>query len=307
LARVSKRPVAVTAALLRRWQIPHPGSSADKEDRGVALVIGGATEVPGALLLAGVAALRVGAGKLQLAGPKSAATPLGIAVPEARVFSLPESGEGFLDRKSGGRAAKLTQVGPGMMNDDAVRGFMDEVIRRISDKPIVIDAMALSALRDGYRFTEEARVVLTPNIGEMAGITGDKATAIEADPRGVALTVAQDLNSVVVLKGAETFIATPSGEAFRYAEGDVGLATSGSGDVLAGAIVGLIARGAALDQAAVWAVYLHGAAGNRLKRRIGPLGFLARELPDEIAPLMNALGARRALPKRSRPGKTGPS
>jgi ADP-dependent NAD(P)H-hydrate dehydratase len=311
LARASKKPVAVTTALLRRWQILQPGASGDKEDRGVALVIGGATEVPGALLLAGVAALRVGAGKLQLAGPRSAATSLGVAVPEARVFSLPESGEGFLDRKSGGRAAKLTQgadailVGPGMMNDDAVRGFMDEVIQRIADKPIVIDAMALSALRDGYRFTEEARVVLTPNTGEMAGITGDKATAVEADPRGVALTVARDLNAVVALKGAETFIATPSGEAFRYAEGDVGLATSGSGDVLAGAIVGLIARGAALDQAAVWAVYLHGAAGNRLKRRIGPLGFLARELPDEIAPLMNALGAKRALPKRSRPGKTG--
>ena len=277
-------------------------------------MIGGATEVPGAILLAGVAALRVGAGKLQLAGPKSAATSLGVAVPEARVFSLPESGDGFLDRKSGGRAAELTQgadailVGPGMMNDDAVRGFMDEVIRRIADKPIVIDALALSALRGGrYRFTEEARVVLTPNIGEMAGITGDKATAIEADPRGAALTVARDLNAVVTLKGAETFIATPGGEVFRYAEGDVGLATSGSGDVLAGAIVGLIARGAAIDQAAVWAVYLHGAAGNRLKRRIGPLGFLARELSDEIAPVMSALGGRRALPKRSRHRKTGPS
>jgi len=300
LGRSSKRPVAVTAALLRRWQIPHPGSSGDKEDRGVALVIGGATEVPGAILLAGVAALRVGAGKLQLAGPRSAATSLGVAVPEARVFSLPESGDGFLDRKSGGRAAELTQgadailVGPGMMNDDAVRGFMDEVIRRIADKPIVIDALALSALRDGrYRFTEETRVVLTPNIGEMAAITGDKTTAIEADPRGVALTVARDLNAVVVLKGAETFIATPDGEAFRYAEGDVGLATSGSGDVLAGALVGLIARGATLDQAAVWAVYLHGAAGDRLERHVGPLGFLARELSDEIAPVMSALSGRR--------------
>lgn len=263
-------------------------------------MIGGATEVPGAILLAGVAALRVGAGKLQLAGPKSAATSLGVAVPEARVFSLPESGDGFLDRKSGRRAGELVQdadailIGPGMMNDDAVRGFMDEVIRRIADKPIVIDALALSALRGGrYRFTGQARVVLTPNIVEMAGITGDKATAIEADPRGAALTVAHDLNSIVVLKGAETFIATPDGEAFRYADGDVGLATSGSGDVLAGALVGLIARGATLVQAAVWAVYLHGAAGNRLERRIGPLGFLARQLSDEIAPLMNALGGKR--------------
>jgi NAD(P)H-hydrate repair Nnr-like enzyme with NAD(P)H-hydrate dehydratase domain len=108
------------------------------------------------------------------------------------------------------------------------------------------------------------------------------------------MTVAKDLNAIVALKGAETFIATPDGEVFRYTEGDVGLATSGSGDVLAGAIVGFLARGATLDQAAVWGVYLHGAAGNRLKRRIGPIGFLARELTDEIAPLMNSLGGKQS-------------
>ncbi|HXI98638.1 MAG TPA: NAD(P)H-hydrate dehydratase [Gemmatimonadaceae bacterium] len=300
MGRANKRPVAVTTALLRRWRIPNPGSSGDKEDRGVALVIGGAAEVPGSILLAGVAALRVGAGKLQLAGPRSAATSLGVAVPEARVFPLPESDDGFLDRKSGARAADLMKeadavlVGPGMMNDDAVRDFMDEVIRRIADKPIVIDALALSVLRDQrYRFPEKTRAVLTPNLEEMAGISGDKAAAIKADPGGVALAVARDLNAVIALKGSETFIATPDGKLFQYAKADVGLATSGSGDVLAGAIVGLIARGATLDQAAAWAVYLHGAAGNRLKRRIGRLGFLARELSDEIAPLMNSLNGER--------------
>jgi hydroxyethylthiazole kinase-like uncharacterized protein yjeF len=182
-----------------------------------------------------------------------------------------------------------------MLNDDAIRGFMDEVVRRIAEKQLVIDALALSALRGGrYRFTEERRVVLTPNVGEMAAITGDTKAAVEADPRGVAATVARDLNAVVVLKGAETYIATPYGEVFRYSEGEVGLATSGSGDVLAGIVVGLLARGAALDQAAVWAAYLHGTAGNRLKRRMGPIGFLARELSVEIPALMNGLTGRRA-------------
>lgn len=108
------------------------------------------------------------------------------------------------------------------------------------------------------------------------------------------MTVARDLNAVVALKGSETFIATPYGEVFRYSEGEVGLATSGSGDILAGILVGLLARGATLDQAAVWAVYLHGAAGNRLKRRIGAVGFLARELSDEIPALMNGLAGKRA-------------
>jgi ADP-dependent NAD(P)H-hydrate dehydratase len=265
------------------------------------MVIGGASEVPGALLLAGVAALRVGAGKLQIAGPRSTAAPLAVAVPEARVYPLPETGDGFLDRRSAGRAADCARgadailIGPGMLNDDAARGFMDEILRKVADRLLVIDALAITALRDGrYRFTEETRVVLTPNFSEMARLTGDRLETVAADPRGIATRVAQDLNAVVALKGPETFIATPYGEVFRYAEGDVGLATSGSGDVLAGALVGLLARGATLDQAAVWATYLHGAAGNRLAKRMGPLGFLARELSDEIPPLMNAVSGKRA-------------
>ncbi len=264
------------------------------------MVIGGATEVPGALLLAGTAALRVGAGKLKLAGPRSTIGPLGAAMPEARVIGLPETGDGFLDRKAGSRAGEVAHaqailIGPGMLNDDAIRGFMDEILGRVVDRTVVIDALALHALRGGrYRFSEDTSVVLTPNIDEMAKITGDQKESIERDPQTVAQRVSQDLNVVVALKGAETFIASPYGEVFRYAEGDVGLATSGSGDVLAGALVGLLARGATLDQAAAWAVYLHGEAGNRLARRIGGIGFLARELCNELAPIMNALSKKRS-------------
>jgi len=264
------------------------------------MVIGGAAEIPGALLLAGTAALRVGAGKLKLAGPRSSIGALGVAMPEARVIGLPETGDGFLDRRSGSRAgdvanAEAILIGPGMLNDDAIRGFMDEIIRRVADRVLVIDALALHALRGGhYRFSEDTSVVLTPNIDEMAKITGDKPEVIDRDPQSVALRVSADLNVVVALKGAETFIASPYGEVFRYAEGGVGLATSGSGDVLAGALVGLLARGATLDQAAVWAVYLHGEAGNRLARRVGSIGFLARELCDELAPIMNGLSRKRS-------------
>ncbi|HEV7837502.1 MAG TPA: NAD(P)H-hydrate dehydratase, partial [Gemmatimonadaceae bacterium] len=161
-ARASKRPVPVTAALLRRWQIPLPGKDADKQDRGIAMVVGGAVEVPGALLLSGVAALRAGAGKLQIAGPRSAAIALGVAVPEARVFSLPETGEGFLDRKAGSRAAECADkanailIGPGMLGEDAILSFMDALLPRLGGKQIVIDAIALSALRNGrFRFTED--------------------------------------------------------------------------------------------------------------------------------------------------------
>jgi hydroxyethylthiazole kinase-like uncharacterized protein yjeF len=298
-ARASKRSVPITAALLRRWQIPQPSEDADKQDRGIALVVGGAVEVPGALLLAGVAALRAGAGKLQIAGPRSAATALGVAVPEARVFSLPETGDGFLDKKAAVRVAECAGqanailIGPGMLGEDPILSFMEALLPRLGGKQVVIDAIALSALRASrFRFTEDMQVVLTPNLAEMAKITGATKEAVEGDPRGAAMTVAQDLNAVVALKGPETFVATPYGEVFRYSEGGVGLATSGSGDILAGILVGLLARGATLDQAAVWAVYLHGAAGNRLQRRMGPIGFLARELSDEVPAIMSSLSSR---------------
>lgn len=278
--------------------MPKPATDADKEDRGVAMVIGGAAETPGALLLAGTSALRVGAGKLKIAGPRTAMSALGVAMPEARVIGLPETGDGFLDRRAASRAAEVAVaaailIGPGMLNEDAIQSFMDEILRRVADSVLVIDALALTALRGGrYHFAEGTSVVLTPNVGEMARITGDTAEAIGRDPRGAALRVAEDLNVVVALKGAETFIASPYGEVFHYSQGGVGLATSGSGDVLAGAVVGMLARGATLDQAAVWAVYLHGEAGDRLARRTGSTGLLARELCNDIAPIMNALSKR---------------
>ena len=94
------------------------------------------------------------------------------------------------------------------------------------------------------------------------------------------------LQCIVVLKGSATVIAQPDGPTYLYKGGGVGLATSGSGDVLAGALVALLARGADPIEAAIWSVYLHGEAGRRLAKRIGPLGFLARELPAENPGLM---------------------
>jgi hydroxyethylthiazole kinase-like uncharacterized protein yjeF len=130
------------------------------------------------------------------------------------------------------------------------------------------------------------RMVLTPHAGEMAALTGLSKDEVLADPLAAARGAAQRLKAVIVMKGAVTHVVTPDGQAWRHEGGVKGLATSGSGDVLAGVICGLLARGAHPAQAAVWAVYLHARAGLRLSQRIGPLGFLARELLDEIAPAL---------------------
>jgi len=105
----------------------------------------------------------------------------------------------------------------------------------------------------------------------------------------VARAAAAQLGLVITLKGAHTFVVAPDGTAFQNDAGNVGLGTSGSGDVLSGVIAGLCARGASALQAAVWGVYLHAKAGDRLARRIGPLGFLARELLGEIPQLLRKL------------------
>ena len=297
--RASSRPIPVTPALLRRWPLPRAHADGDKEDRGVALVIGGSAEVPGALLLAGVAALRAGAGKLQLAGPRSICITLGVAVPEARVIPLSETSAGNLDRNSGKRAAEHAQaadaflVGPGMLDEDAIQQMMEQLLPRIARGPLVLDAMALSSLRGGrYRFSADAQVLLTPNYVEMARLTGDTLESVERDPASAATALARAIDAVVALRGPDTYIATPDGEMFHYSTGKVGLATSGSGDVLAGIAVGLLARGATAEQAGSWAVYLHGEAGNNLARAIGSIGFLARELLPEIPRVMKGLGRR---------------
>jgi len=120
----------------------------------------------------------------------------------------------------------------------------------------------------------------------MASLLGVEKDAVEASPAELALGAAGQFGAVVVLKGATSWIATPEGAVYRYDGGNVGLATSGSGDTLAGIVAGLAARGAPPLNAVIWGVHLHGSAGRALARRMGQIGFLARELLAEIPPLL---------------------
>jgi hydroxyethylthiazole kinase-like uncharacterized protein yjeF len=133
------------------------------------------------------------------------------------------------------------------------------------------------------------KIVITPHAGEMARLAGVPIAEVQGDPLRFGMDAARRLACLVVLKGATTVIAQPDGPAFEHRSTIPGLAISGSGDVLAGILAGLVARGATPLQAAIWAVYLHAQAGVRLSKRIGTLGLLARELPGEIPGLMRDL------------------
>ena len=131
--------------------------------------------------------------------------------------------------------------------------------------------------------------MITPHYGEMAELCNCAKEQIAADPGRIALAVAKQFDVIVVLKGATTHVANPAGKLWVYRGGSIGLGTSGSGDVLAGVIAGLVAQGAAAEQAAVWGVVLHGEAGTALTKRIGEIGFLAREIADEIPGIRTAV------------------
>jgi ADP-dependent NAD(P)H-hydrate dehydratase len=156
---------------------------------------------------------------------------------------------------------------------------------------LVLDAEAMLAVAGRPEQLHALRrpAILTPHAGEMASLLDLDKDRVLDDVVGTALRAAAHFRAVVALKGSETIISTPDGESWRNRTGNVGLATSGSGDTLSGIIAGLAARGADPPHAAAWGVYLHGSAGDRLADRVGPLGFLARELLAEIPPLMAEL------------------
>jgi ADP-dependent NAD(P)H-hydrate dehydratase len=295
-------PALLSPALLRRMPLPQPDEEGDKDERGRVLVVGGATEMPGAIILAATAALRAGAGKLQIATCRSMAQSVAVAVPEARVFALPETRAGAIAVSAADeiikRAGEVNAVliGPGMIDDDAVARLVQKVLPRIGKATIILDAAALSCFTESPECLHNlnCKAVLTPHAGEMAKMLGVSKSAVTSDPLATAREAARRFRAVVALKGAETHIAAHNvSKIYCNRTGNVGLATSGSGDTLSGIISGLAARGATPVQAAVWGVYLHARAGDELAKRVGRLGYLARELLAEVPALMSELERRK--------------
>jgi len=293
-------PRRIDIDLLQEMPLPALSGETDKNSRGRVLVVGGSRRVPGAVVLCGLAALRIGAGKVQIATPTSISTAVGLTLLESGVCPLDESGEG---EPTGLRPDALIAVarevdailvGPGIMSQPSAQGLVGCLLREVVGPTYVIDALALCALWDETDLlrAHAGRVILTPHAGEMAQLARIEKSSVDADPIQIAREAAARLSSVIVLKGASTLIVTPSGLGFCHSEGVVGLATAGSGDVLAGIIAGLASRDAAPILAAIWGVFLHGRAGHQLTHSMGPLGFIARELIEPLPSLLESTQAR---------------
>lgn len=281
----------LTPSLLRGWALPDVGDS--KYSRGQVLVVGGAARTPGAAQLAGLAALRVGAGHLTLAVAEQAAVPMAVATPEAGVYGLPQNAQGsvtgdgaaLLEDQLG--SADVVVLGPGLDDAELTADLVRAAVPLLSDDAwLVLDAYALGVLPGMKEVVEPlaGRLVLTPNSSEGGRLLGRDLDDLEADVREIARTY----GAVV---SCQTLVADPDGRCWRTGAGQVGLATSGSGDVLAGAVAGLLARGTEPAQAVCWASHVHAAAGDRLAASVGRLGFLAGELLAELPRVLVELGA----------------
>ncbi|MFL6733583.1 MAG: NAD(P)H-hydrate dehydratase [Sphingomicrobium sp.] len=276
---------------LKRHPLP-PVVDGDKETKGRILIVAGSRQVPGAALLAAMSAMRAGAGKLRIATAESVAPDLAIAMPEALVVSLAEHRDGGLSRSAAKELAEEAQhvtavvAGPGMEQSSVCGAVADALLA--SPAKVVLDAAllhSLSPLAVGERAPEN-RPILLPHSGELASLLECDEEAVDADPIGCGIRAAQLYQANVLSKGVISHVVTPDGDCWTYKGGAPGLGVSGSGDTLAGIVGGLLSRGADPLAALLWGVWLHGEAGASLARKVGPIGFLAREIPDEIPALL---------------------
>lgn len=289
----------------RAWQLeavdvarrlPVRPPTAHKGHYGHVLVIGGSLGRTGAALMATEAAARVGAGLATLGGPASLNTILASRMPEIMTFALPDDG-GLLRFEEQSLRAALEQksavvLGPGMgVSEDSAR--IVEFLLTRTQVPVVVDADALTCMSTKLRILEAARgrCVLTPHPGEMARLCNRTTAEIQSSRTRVAREFAAEHGCVLVLKGATTLIADADGTLWVNPTGNPGMASGGMGDVLAGLVGGLLAQGLTPRDAALVAVFVHGAAADALAQTYAPVGYLASEVAREVPRQISALRA----------------
>jgi hydroxyethylthiazole kinase-like uncharacterized protein yjeF len=305
LAAVQPRVSLLEQQDVGRLLPPRP-CDAHKGLFGHVLVVAGSRGKTGAALLAAQGSARAGAGLVTLAVPATLQPVLEAQVREAMTAALPDTGDGAAALRDGaaveellaGRAAVV--CGPGLGLAEPTRAMVARVVRRCR-APLVLDADGLNAVAEtGFLRTRAGPTVITPHPGEMARLLGTDTAHVQADRLGVARSFAQAEKVVVVLKGARTIVASPDGGAAISPTGNPGMASGGTGDVLAGVIGALLGQGLTPFDAAVLGVFAHGAAGDAVAARQGEVGLVASDLLAELPPTLARLqtAARPEAPAR---------
>lgn len=266
-------------------QLPSRAVDSHKGSFGRAVIIGSSVGMSGATALAGLGALRGGAGLVYLACPKSVWAAVAAIEPSYLTLPMPEDLHGRLslaavpDLVAAVKNADAVAIGPGLGQSDDLREVVTQIVRT-TDVPCVVDADALNLLVGRLEVLESARSVrvLTPHPGEFARLTGLSTAEVQASRENLAVQFAQRHRVVLVLKGAGTVIT--DGQRITINQtGNPGMATGGTGDVLTGLITSLIAQGANPFDAACLGCHLHGLAGDLAAEELSPPGLIASDLP----------------------------
>ena len=285
------KPTALTPAELKRHPLP-PITAGDKDSHGRLLLIAGSRQTPGSAAIAAIAALRSGTGKVSIATVEPMAPHVAMAVPEALVIALPTGRDGGISRDAVDRILDevgqfdAVVAGPGMMQGKPCSLLARRLLKLGLDR-LVLDAAMLYALPPHDEAARDAPMpILLPHGREMAALIGCTEEEATREPLRCAHLCTERYQALTLMKGPQSHVTAPGGSAWKYAGGGPGLGISGSGDTLAGILGGLLARGAEPLTALLWAVWLHGKAGARLSGKLGPVGFLAREISGEVPALL---------------------
>lgn len=271
-----------------RSALPPRPPGANKGSFGRVLVVAGSINYIGAAYLACGGAARVGAGLVTLATAGSLLPVLASRMAEVTYLPLPESSPGIISADAAGiilselKSRNALLVGCGMGQSEQAASLIKSILLKPESKlpPLVLDADALNILAKtrGWWQKLPGDAILTPHPGEMGRLAGITAAEVQADRVGIARKMALEWGKTIVLKGAYTVVAAPDGQCRISPLANPGLASAGTGDVLAGAIAGLLAQGISLFDAAVLGVWLHAGAGEIVKANLGDAGMLAGDL-----------------------------
>ena len=268
--------------------IPRRPLGANKGSFGRVLVVAGSTNYIGAAHLACSGAMRVGAGLVTLATAASLQPILAAKLTEATHLPLPEASPGIVSAEAASlvlselKSYNVLLLGCGLGQSEPAISFIKSILFQPGSAPLplVLDADAINTLAKtpGWQQQFPGDAILTPHPGEMARLAGVSVAEVQADRTGIAKRVSLEWHKTIVLKGAYTVTCAPDGQCRISPVANAGLASAGTGDVLAGAIAGLLAQGLSLFDAAALGVFLHAKAGNMVSARLGDAGMLASDL-----------------------------
>lgn len=266
-----------------RRLLPVRKAYSNKGSYGKALIIAGSFSMAGAAYFAAKAAYYSGCGLVRIFTAKENREILLTKLPEAIITTYEEGQTDWSELDDCLEWANAVLTGPGISQIAIAETILEHTLRR-KDKKIVLDADALNLLSKRRELFKElgGETVITPHLGEMSRLMGETIEKIQSGILQTAVGFAKKHNVYCVLKDARTVIGMPNGTFFVNTSGNHGMATGGSGDVLAGFLTGFLAQGLSIKDASVLAVYLHGAAGDLAKEKRGASGMLASDILEML-------------------------